>query len=105
MAISEGERVAMMMTDVMLGRRLPRDDEPARLIKCLTNNRYLLSVDDSFGAVTVAKHHARRFATRTEAMSMLARLEARGSGVPYRIVRLKLKGEREEAASDEKGGA
>ena len=79
---------AKRMVDQMIGVRVPRDNEPAYLLRCVKNGRYLLvNFDDERGPVTVRKQHAKRFQTRDDAVAERARMK---HGRAFRIVRLKL---------------
>lgn len=89
--IADAEDFAKRTTDALVGMRVPRDDEPAYVVRCLygaqTMPRYYYATSGSYGPITVALHHATRYPTKVEALVALAMLRARG-GVPWRLARL-----------------
>lgn len=76
----DAELRATLMVDQIVGYRVPRDADPARVIRCDANGRYLHRLTDHAGAVTVTRQHAMRFSSRTEAEAMRARLVERAGG-------------------------
>ena len=73
--------------DTMAGYRVPRDGEPAWVLKCPTNGRYFHRSTAATGPITVARHHAYRFATKADACVAL-RACRRASKTPLRVVRI-----------------
>lgn len=76
--------------DALVGLRVPRDYEPAYAIKSEHNGRYYYRMTERAGVITVARHHAQRFETRSAALAVLERCLDRGA-TRLRLVRLRAK--------------